>query len=85
MNNGVVYAVFDYAKENADEVDLNIGDKFTILKKGDEFEKEWWWARNDEKQTQGYIPRNLLGVIYVQLLLLPWLHCIESDNLKHDL
>ncbi|XP_053408798.1 apoptosis-stimulating of p53 protein 2-like isoform X2 [Mercenaria mercenaria] len=62
MNNGAVYAVFDYAKENSDEVDLNIGDKFTILKKGDEHEKEWWWARLDEKEVQGYIPRNLLGL-----------------------
>lgn len=60
MNNGAVYAVFDYAKENTDELDLNIGDKFTIIKKGDEHEKEWWWAKKGDQE--GYIPRNLLGL-----------------------
>lgn len=62
MNNGAVYAVFDYTNENPDELDLCIGDKFTVLKKGDEHEKEWWWARNDSAEVYGYIPRNLLGV-----------------------
>ena len=60
MNNGAVYAVFDFKGENSDELDLHIGDMFTILKKGDEVEKEWWWARMGTKE--GYIPRNLLGV-----------------------
>ena len=60
MNSGAVYAVFDYQRENKDELSMNMGDKYTVLKKGDEVEKEWWWARNNE--GQGYIPRNLLGV-----------------------
>ncbi|KAL4237493.1 hypothetical protein ACF0H5_002208 [Mactra antiquata] len=62
MNNGVVYAVFDYNKENNDELDLHIGDKFSILKKGDEQEKEWWWAKSNTTGHDGYIPRNLLGL-----------------------
>lgn len=60
MNNGAVYAVFDLNGENSDELDLHIGDMFTILKKGDEQEKEWWWARLGTKE--GYIPKNLLGL-----------------------
>ena len=64
MNNGAVYAVFDFKAENQDELDMHIGDMFTILKKGDEQEKEWWWARMGTKE--GYIPRNLLGVRIVK-------------------
>ena len=60
MNNGAVYAVFDYKADNSDELDMHIGDLFTVLKKGDEQEKEWWWVRKGTKE--GYIPRNLLGV-----------------------
>lgn len=60
MNNGEVFAVFDYNKENPDELDLRIMDKFTVLKKGDEHEREWWWARKGDRE--GYIPRNLLGL-----------------------
>jgi hypothetical protein len=33
----------------------------TILRKGDESEREWWWARNIDGH-EGYVPRNLLGV-----------------------
>ena len=60
MNNGAVYAVFDFKAENSDELDMTIGDLFTVFKKGDEQEKEWWWVKQGTKE--GYIPRNLLGV-----------------------
>ncbi|XP_046543164.1 LOW QUALITY PROTEIN: apoptosis-stimulating of p53 protein 2-like [Haliotis rubra] len=60
MNNGEVYAVFDYDSSNSDELSFKIGDKITILRKGDEREKEWWWARRNDKE--GYVPRNLLGM-----------------------
>ncbi|XP_052271376.1 LOW QUALITY PROTEIN: apoptosis-stimulating of p53 protein 2-like, partial [Dreissena polymorpha] len=62
INNGAVFAVFDYSKDNTDELDLAIGDKFTVLKKGDEHEKDWWWARKDAQELYGYIPKNLLGL-----------------------
>ena len=58
---GVVYTVFDYDQQNPDELTFQEGDRLTILRKGDEFEREWWWAGlGGEKQ--GYVPRNLLGV-----------------------
>ncbi|XP_052768661.1 apoptosis-stimulating of p53 protein 2-like isoform X2 [Mya arenaria] len=62
INNGAVYAVFDYVKENADEITMEIGDKLTVLKKGDEHEKDWWWTRKNSTEEYGYIPKNLLGM-----------------------
>ncbi|KAJ8308166.1 hypothetical protein KUTeg_013040 [Tegillarca granosa] len=60
LNNGVVYAVFDYQAQSSDELDFSIGDEIVVLRKGDEVEKEWWWSRLRNKE--GYIPRNLLGL-----------------------
>ena len=60
INKGVVYAVFDYRSQNPDELDFRDGDGLTVLRKGDEQEKDWWWARRAD--NEGYIPRNLLGV-----------------------
>ena len=36
----------------------------TVVRKGDQVEKEWWWAKSSDSETQaeGYIPRNLLGL-----------------------
>uniref|UniRef100_A0A336LMT8 CSON005636 protein n=1 Tax=Culicoides sonorensis TaxID=179676 RepID=A0A336LMT8_CULSO len=61
MNNGTVYAVFSYDAINPDELSFYINERLTILRKGDEAEREWWWAKN-ESGKEGYIPRNLLGV-----------------------
>ncbi|XP_076463884.1 uncharacterized protein LOC143296025 isoform X1 [Babylonia areolata] len=60
-NDGVVYAVFDYYASSHDEVTFHINDKLTVLRKGDEVEREWWWARLTPNK-EGYIPRNLLGL-----------------------
>lgn len=60
LNNGAVYSVFDYEAHNPDELSFKEGDRLTILRKGDEWEREWWWSRLNDKE--GYIPRNLLGV-----------------------
>ena len=60
MHNGEVWAVFDYEANNTDELSFKIWDKMIILRKGDEKEKEWWWAKLDGKE--GYIAKNLLGV-----------------------
>ncbi|KAL5009244.1 hypothetical protein ScPMuIL_014825 [Solemya velum] len=70
MNNGVVFAVFDYSSQNQDELNLQIGDRVEILRKGDENEMEWWWAKLGE---DGYVPRNLLG-LYPRVL--------PNNNLK---
>ncbi|KAK3911368.1 Apoptosis-stimulating of p53 protein 2, partial [Frankliniella fusca] len=60
LNNGIVYAVFDYEAHNTDELAFREGDKLIVLRKGDEWEREWWWSRLNDQE--GYIPRNLLGL-----------------------
>ncbi|KAF5281999.1 hypothetical protein FQA39_LY00523 [Lamprigera yunnana] len=60
LSGGVVYAVFDYTAQQPDELSFNAGQQLTVLRKGDESEREWWWSRLDDKE--GYIPRNLLGL-----------------------
>lgn len=60
MNRGVVYALWDYTAENPDELSFHEGDCMTIIRREDEDEIEWWWARMGD--TEGYIPRNLLGL-----------------------
>lgn len=64
LNSGVVYAVYDYEAHNSDELSFKEGDKLVVLRKGDEWEREWWWSRLNDQE--GYIPRNLLGVCIVQ-------------------
>ncbi|XP_063730885.1 apoptosis-stimulating of p53 protein 2a isoform X2 [Eleginops maclovinus] len=60
MNRGVVYGLWDYNGENPDELVFREGDCMTIVRREDEDEIEWWWARMGD--TEGYIPRNLLGL-----------------------
>ncbi|XP_035982541.1 apoptosis-stimulating of p53 protein 2a isoform X3 [Fundulus heteroclitus] len=60
MNRGVVYALWDYAAENPDELSFREGDCMTIVRREDEDEIDWWWARLGD--DEGYIPRNLLGL-----------------------
>lgn len=60
MNRGVVYALWDYKSEEDDELQFREGDCMTVVRREDEDEIEWWWARMGDKE--GYIPRNLLGV-----------------------
>ncbi|XP_072239671.1 apoptosis-stimulating of p53 protein 2-like [Leuresthes tenuis] len=60
MNRGVVYALWDYKPQNDDELGFSEGDCMTVLRRQDEVETEWWWARCGDHE--GYIPRNLLGL-----------------------
>lgn len=60
MNRGMVYGLWDYTGENPDELPFREGDCMTIVRREDEDEIDWWWARMGD--TEGYIPRNLLGV-----------------------
>ncbi|XP_034947179.1 apoptosis-stimulating of p53 protein 1 isoform X2 [Chelonus insularis] len=60
MNNGQVFAVFDYEAQHSDELSLKNGDQLVILRKGDDNEREWWWSRLGHRE--GYVPRNLLGL-----------------------
>ncbi|XP_018120445.1 apoptosis-stimulating of p53 protein 2 isoform X2 [Xenopus laevis] len=60
MNRGVIYTLWDYEAENDDEITMKEGDCMTILRREDEDETEWWWARLNDKE--GYVSRNLLGL-----------------------
>lgn len=62
MNNGEVYAVFSYEAQQSDELTFEVNDQLTILRKGDDAEREWWWAKMKDTGKEGYVPRNLLGV-----------------------
>lgn len=67
LSGGAVYAVFDYQAQQSDELSFTAGQQLTVLRKGDEHEREWWWARLGD--SEGYIPRNLLGVSFSILWL----------------
>lgn len=60
MNKGTVYVLWDYEAQNADELSFSEGDAITILRRQDDSETEWWWARLED--NEGYVPRNLLGL-----------------------
>ncbi|XP_042246512.1 protein phosphatase 1, regulatory subunit 13Bb isoform X1 [Thunnus maccoyii] len=60
MNKGTVYVLWDYEAQNADELSFSEGDAITILRRQDDNETEWWWARLED--NEGYVPRNLLGL-----------------------
>lgn len=64
MNNGEVYAVFSYEAQQSDELSFEVNDQLMILRKGDDAEREWWWAKMQETGKEGYVPRNLLGVSF---------------------
>ncbi|XP_058131251.1 apoptosis-stimulating of p53 protein 2 isoform X1 [Dasypus novemcinctus] len=59
MNKGVIYALWDYEPQHDDELPLKEGDCMAVVRREDEDEVEWWWARLNERE--GYVPRNLLG------------------------
>ncbi|CAF90261.1 unnamed protein product, partial [Tetraodon nigroviridis] len=60
MNKGSVFALWDYAAQHPDELSFGEGDALAVLRRSDDAETEWWWARLDDRE--GYVPRNLLGV-----------------------
>ncbi|XP_012579816.1 PREDICTED: apoptosis-stimulating of p53 protein 1 [Condylura cristata] len=60
MNKGLVYALWAYEAQNSDELSFHEGDAITVLRRQDESETEWWWARLGDRE--GYVPKNLLGL-----------------------
>ncbi|XP_065656588.1 apoptotic enhancer 1 protein isoform X2 [Hydra vulgaris] len=60
INGGLVHALFDYTAESDDELSFYCGDTLTVLKRGDNNEKEWWWCRNKNGEV-GYVACNLVG------------------------
>lgn len=63
MNDGIVYAVYTYEAIISDELNFIESERMMVLRKGDELEKEWWWSKKEGGDyTEGYIPRNLIGL-----------------------
>ncbi|UJR23886.1 hypothetical protein I4U23_026858 [Adineta vaga] len=64
INDGIVYALYDYqpSEEKTDELEFNNGDQLKILRREDEQEYQWWWAKHEKTQKEGYVPRNYLGL-----------------------
>lgn len=60
MNKNLTYALWDYTAQRPDELSFSEGDALAVLRRGDNVETEWWWARLNDRE--GYVPRNLLGV-----------------------
>lgn len=60
MNKGLVYALWDYTAQQSDELSFSEGDAISVLRRRDDTETEWWWARLNDRE--GYVPRNLLGL-----------------------
>lgn len=60
MNKGLVYALWDYTAQQSDELSFSEGDALTVLRRRDDTETDWWWARLNDRE--GYVPRNLLGL-----------------------
>lgn len=74
MNKGSVYALWDYSAQRPDELSFAEGDALAVLRRSDDVETEWWWARLDGHE--GYVPRNLLGVRthHTSARVQHWLH-----------
>ncbi|XP_014823639.1 PREDICTED: apoptosis-stimulating of p53 protein 1-like [Poecilia mexicana] len=60
MNKGAAYALWDYAARRDDELSFSEGNAVTVLRRHDDTETDWWWARLDDRE--GYVARNLLGL-----------------------
>ncbi|XP_054909160.1 apoptosis-stimulating of p53 protein 1-like isoform X3 [Poeciliopsis prolifica] len=60
MNKGAAYTLWDYAAQRDDELSFGEGDAVTVLRRHDDTETDWWWARLDDRE--GYVARNLLGL-----------------------
>uniref|UniRef100_S4RFU9 SH3 domain-containing protein n=1 Tax=Petromyzon marinus TaxID=7757 RepID=S4RFU9_PETMA len=50
MHRCVVYALWERHAEEEDELSFAEDDSMTVLRRGDELEDEWWWARLGERE-----------------------------------
>nr|XP_032653921.1 relA-associated inhibitor isoform X2 [Chelonoidis abingdonii] len=60
LNNGVVYALWDYSAEFRDELSFREGEPVTVLRRDSQEELDWWWA--SLYGQEGYVPRNYFGL-----------------------
>lgn len=59
-NSGVLYALWSYPAQAADELSFKEGDMVTILQKHEG--SDWWWASLCGRE--GFVPNNYFGVSY---------------------
>lgn len=57
-NSGVLYALWNYPAQAADELSFKEGDMVTILQKPEG--SDWWWASLCGRE--GFVPNNYFGV-----------------------
>ncbi len=78
INNGLVYALYDYEPNPLveDELEFKDGDKLIILRRGDDNESQWWWAKHENTGKEGYIPRNYLGVSDYERITFRKFYCL---------
>ncbi|XP_067318208.1 relA-associated inhibitor [Anolis sagrei] len=60
MNNGAVYALWDYSAEFKDELSFREGEPVTVLRRDGAEETDWWWA--SLYGQEGYVPKNYFGL-----------------------
>lgn len=76
--------MFDYEGQSGDELTFNNGDSLRVIRKGDDKEREWWWAEITGSTKQGYVPRNLMGVSLLSTFYLCFfkylLYCVTQLN-----
>ncbi len=57
-NSGVLYSLWSYPAQAADELSFKEGDMVTILQKPEG--SDWWWASLCGRE--GFVPNNYFGV-----------------------
>lgn len=60
-NSGVLYALWNYPAQAADELSFRDGDMVTILQKPEG--SDWWWASLCGRE--GFVPNNYFGVRFL--------------------
>ncbi|XP_077696489.1 relA-associated inhibitor [Eretmochelys imbricata] len=60
LNNGVLYALWDYSAEFSDELSFREGEPVTVLRRDSQEELDWWWA--SLYGQEGYVPKNYFGL-----------------------
>ena len=75
--------MFSYDAQQPDELSFIVNDRLTILRKGDDAEREWWWAKNTN-DIEGYVPRNLLGVSFFSYFARLIFSQLKFDFIKLD-
>ena len=61
---GRVFALYNYNAMSDDELNFQVNEELTVVRRGDDLEDEWWWVAN-KQGIEGYAPRNYLAVRFV--------------------